>query len=135
MCTGITKPDAKEECKLSSLSSSIDAMAHITPTPRKILLFGATGTIGKYICSELIRARTSFDKIGVFTSPSTAANKSGEINSWKKQGIEVIVGDVNSEEDLAKAYEGTLSPCRYRKSKSCSRKKCFTRLTVFPQRL
>jgi thioester reductase-like protein len=30
--------------------------------PKKILLFGATGVIGKYILQELYNARSSFEK-------------------------------------------------------------------------
>ena len=83
-------------------------MATESPTPKKILVFGATGVIGKYILQELYNAQSSFGKIGFFTSSNTAETKSGEINGWKEKGIEVIVGDVNSEEDVKKAYEGTV---------------------------
>jgi aspartate-semialdehyde dehydrogenase len=74
--------------------------------PRKMLIFGATGTIGQYILQELYKARSSFDKIGFFTSENTAKNKADEVNGWKEKGIDVIVGDVNSESDVIKAYEG-----------------------------
>jgi len=77
--------------------------------PEKILIFGATGVIGKYIIQEIVNARSSFDKIGLFTSPSTANNKTDEINHWKEQGVNIIVGDVNSQEDVKKAFEGTHS--------------------------
>lgn len=76
---------------------------------KKILVFGATGVIGKYIIQEIVNARSSFDKIGLFTSPSTANNKTDEINHWKEQGVNIIVGDVNSEEDVKQAFEGTLT--------------------------
>lgn len=74
--------------------------------PKKILVFGATGLIGKYILQEIYNARLSFERIAFFTSESTAKNKPDEISDWKEKGIDVIVGDVNSEEDLAEAYEG-----------------------------
>lgn len=74
--------------------------------PRKVLIFGATGTIGQYILQELYKARTSFEKIGFFTSANTAQNKADEVNGWKEKGIDVIVGDVNFEKDVKKAYEG-----------------------------
>jgi hypothetical protein len=86
-------------------------MTEVDSLPSKVLFFGATGTIGQYIIEEIYNARPSFQKIGLFTSESTANNKADEIQGWKKKGIEVIVGNVNSEEDLAKAYEGT-SPSR-----------------------
>lgn len=75
--------------------------------PKKVLVFGATGLIGQYIIQEIYNARSSFEKIGFFTSEATAKNKSDEVNGWKEKGVEVIVGDVNSEDDVAKAYEGT----------------------------
>jgi FlaA1/EpsC-like NDP-sugar epimerase len=75
--------------------------------PKKVLIFGATGVIGKFIIQELVNARSSFDKIGIFTSPETVHNKLDEINSWKEKGVDIKVGDVNSEDDVKKAYEGT----------------------------
>ena len=81
-------------------------MATKNPIPKNILVFGATGLIGKYILQEIYNARSSFEKIGFFTSESTAKNKSNEVKGWKEKGVEVIVGDVNSEQDVAKAYEG-----------------------------
>ncbi|KAH7095232.1 hypothetical protein FB567DRAFT_485725 [Paraphoma chrysanthemicola] len=74
--------------------------------PKNVLIFGATGLIGKYIIQEIYNARSSFDKIGFFTSGSSAQNKADEINAWKEKGIDVIIGDVNSEKDVTKAYEG-----------------------------
>jgi FlaA1/EpsC-like NDP-sugar epimerase len=74
--------------------------------PKKILVFGATGVIGKFILQEIVNARSSFDKIGLFTSPSTVENKSQEMQKWKDEGVNIIVGDVSSEEDVKKAYEG-----------------------------
>ena len=74
--------------------------------PKKILVFGATGVIGKYILQEIVNARSSFDKIGLFTSPSTVGNKAQEIRKWKGEGVDIIAGDVSSEDDVKKAYEG-----------------------------
>ena len=82
-------------------------------TSKKVLIFGATGVIGKYIIQEVVNAKSSFDKIGLFTSPETAKNKPDEINSWEEKGVDVHIGDVNSEEDVKKAYEGSfnITPC------------------------
>jgi uncharacterized protein YbjT (DUF2867 family) len=74
--------------------------------PRKLLVFGATGLIGRHIIQEVYNARSSFETIGFFTSNSTANDKSEEIKDWKEKGVEVIVGDVNSEQDVAKACTG-----------------------------
>lgn len=85
-------------------------MAQNNSTPRKILVFGATGVIGKFIIQELYNARSSFEKIGIFTSPATANNKSDVIQGWEEKGVEIIVADVNSESDIAKAYESLYPP-------------------------
>jgi nucleoside-diphosphate-sugar epimerase len=82
-------------------------MATTSSIPRKVLVFGATGLIGQHIIREIYHARSSFQKIGFFTSESTAKNKPEEINGWKEKGVEVIVGDVNSEDDITRAYQGT----------------------------
>ena len=75
-------------------------------TSKKVLIFGATGVIGKYIIQEVVNAKSSFDKIGLFTSPETARNKSDEINGWEQEGVDINIGDVNSEEDVKKACKG-----------------------------
>jgi uncharacterized protein YbjT (DUF2867 family) len=77
-----------------------------SPTPSKILLFGATGVIGKFILQQLIDASPAFEKIGIFTSPGTAQNKGEELAKLKVKSVEVVVGDVNSESDVKKAFEG-----------------------------
>ncbi|KAG9204663.1 hypothetical protein G6514_000447 [Epicoccum nigrum] len=74
--------------------------------PKKILIFGATGVIGKYIIREIVNGRSSFEKIGLFTSPLTAETKSSELDVWRGAGVEVIVGDVTSEADIKEAYKG-----------------------------
>jgi aspartate-semialdehyde dehydrogenase len=88
-------------------------MASENSLPKRILMFGATGLIGKYIISELYNARSSFDKIGFFTSPKTNETKSDEVNGWKAKGIEVIVGDMNSEDDVKKAFQGAHLPSKH----------------------
>lgn len=72
--------------------------------PRDILIFGATGVIGKYIIAEIINAKSSFGKIGIFTSQNTVESKADEIKALKAKGVEVIVGNVDSEDDVNKAY-------------------------------
>jgi aspartate-semialdehyde dehydrogenase len=74
--------------------------------PKNILVFGATGVIGKHIIQEIVNAQPSFDKIGLFTSASTVESKAEEINNWKNKGVDVIVGDVSSEDDVKRSYEG-----------------------------
>ncbi|KAL4936052.1 hypothetical protein BDV06DRAFT_216973 [Aspergillus oleicola] len=71
-----------------------------------ILFFGATGAIGSYIIAAIVKSREQFGRIAVFTSPSTLENKSAEINALKDNGVEIIVGDVNSKEDVVKSFEG-----------------------------
>lgn len=77
-------------------------------SPKRVLVFGSTGVIGKFIIQEVVEAKFSFDKIGLFTSPETAKSKTEEINGWKQKGVEIIVGDIKSEDDVKKAYEGII---------------------------
>lgn len=79
------------------------------PLPKKILVFGATGVIGKYIITALVENKDTFDAIGVFTSPETLQNKQKEIDSLKSEGVKIIIGSVQSESDVKRAYEGTSS--------------------------
>jgi len=79
-------------------------MASFTPT--KILIFGGTGVIGRYITSSLLQAKPSFQEVILFTSPNGVATKSELINKWKSNGLSVIVGDLNSESDVLAAFKG-----------------------------
>ena len=75
-------------------------------TPSNILIFGATGVIGKFIIEQLVAAKSNFSRIVIFTSRGTVENKKDEIGRLKEQGVEVVVGDVTNESDVRKAYEG-----------------------------
>ena len=72
--------------------------------PSRILVFGATGTIGRYITNALLDARSSFEGITVFTSVATTNSKSDLLQSWKNKGIRTVVGDVNNPGDVEAAY-------------------------------
>lgn len=73
---------------------------------RKILVLGATGVIGKVILDALLSARDSFDRIGLFTSAETIANKAELIGTFKARGAEVVIGDLYSANDILEAYKG-----------------------------
>lgn len=73
---------------------------------KSVLVFGATGVVGQYIITSLIEARPSFDRLAIFTSPSTVERKLEEIESLKRKGVDVIIGDLTNQEDVLKAYEG-----------------------------
>ncbi len=72
----------------------------------KILIFGGTGTIGRYITTALLRSRLSSQEIVLFTSRNGAHTKAKLIDGWKELGLSVIVGDLTSNIDVAAAYEG-----------------------------
>ncbi|KAF2000364.1 NAD(P)-binding protein [Amniculicola lignicola CBS 123094] len=80
-------------------------MANEAPVPKKVLLFGATGVIGKDILNALVDDKASFEKIGIFTSPGTAEKKAGALAELKAKGIQVVVGDVSKEDDVRKAFQ------------------------------
>jgi len=73
---------------------------------RSVLVFGATGTIGRPIVTELINNKSSFDRLVVFTSPGGSAQKKALLDSWKAAGVEILEGDVTNKEQILKAYEG-----------------------------
>lgn len=72
-------------------------------SPQNILLFGATGTIGSFILNAILAQRSQFGRIAIFTSQRTAETKGEQL---KKQGVEVIVGDLEDETAVKAAYEG-----------------------------
>jgi len=73
--------------------------------PSSVLLFGATGTIGRYITEAVLNARPAFGRITLFTSPATAGSKAELLEAWKAKGIRVVVGDVTNPGDVASVYE------------------------------
>lgn len=78
------------------------------PVPTKILLFGATGVIGKHILEQLINAKPAFEKIGIFTSPGTVESKKKELDALQGRGVDVVVGDMTAAADVKEAYQGKL---------------------------
>ncbi|KAH6627283.1 hypothetical protein B0J18DRAFT_164677 [Chaetomium sp. MPI-SDFR-AT-0129] len=75
-------------------------------TASKILIFGGTGTIGRYITTALLRSKPAFQQVALFTSPDSAKQKSQQLEKWKSEGLNVIVGDLTSEDDVKAAYHG-----------------------------
>ncbi|KAH7264343.1 hypothetical protein MRS44_012339 [Fusarium solani] len=71
-----------------------------------ILIFGATGSIGKYITNHIVNAKPSFPKISIFTSEDTVSRKADFIGELKSKGVNIITGDVRNEKDVKNAYEG-----------------------------
>lgn len=84
----------------------------MTPPSKKILVFGATGVIGKVLTSSLLNAGDVFDKVGIFTSAKTVEQKAGLIDGFKARGAQVIVGDANRDEDVLEAYKGASTRTR-----------------------
>lgn len=79
-------------------------------TKENILVFGATGYIGTYIIDQIVKAKSSFGRIAIFTSPNTVEKKPDVINKFKENGVEVIVGNADEETDVVKALEGSFQP-------------------------
>ncbi len=71
-----------------------------------VLVFGATGIAGIYIINALVAAKSSFARLGIFTSQTTVDNKAELIQRLKGEGVHVHVGDVGSDEDVLAAYKG-----------------------------
>lgn len=82
-------------------------MSSTSFSPARLLIFGATGAIGKYITEAILAARPAFQHVTIFTSANTVAAKRDLLAHWKSVGVStsVFVGDVNSEEDVKRAYQ------------------------------
>ena len=75
--------------------------------PAKILIFGGTGSIGRYITASLLAARPAIGQLTLFSSPGGSPAKTTLLSKWEAAGISIIRGDVNSEEDVRAAYSST----------------------------
>jgi len=78
--------------------------------PTNILIFGATGVIGKPIVDELINEKASFRRIAIFTSQGAVTSKADVIRRFEESGVEVFVGDLSDHEYTRHVLEGT-RPC------------------------
>ncbi|KAI1810295.1 hypothetical protein GGS20DRAFT_568227 [Poronia punctata] len=77
--------------------------------PYKILIFGATGTIGKYISNAIISADPPVgDDISIFTSDATSRSpdKQALLSSWKSRGVRVLTGDVSDAARVSRVMDG-----------------------------
>lgn len=77
-------------------------------TKETILVFGATGYIGTYIIDQIVKAKSSFGRIAIFTSPSTVEKKPDVLSQLKENEVEVIVGNADDETEVVKALQGVL---------------------------
>lgn len=73
---------------------------------QNILIFGATGVIGKHITNAIVSSKADFGRIAIFTSPNTFKSKSDTINNLKSHGVEVILGDITAADDVNQALNG-----------------------------
>lgn len=75
---------------------------------RNVLIFGATGVIGEIIVDAILAAPPgSFDRVGVFTSQSTAESKPAVLDSLRSRGAETFVGNIENSDHVRNAYQGT----------------------------
>jgi uncharacterized protein YbjT (DUF2867 family) len=77
---------------------------------KKILVLGSTGVIGKVLVNALINAKGNFERIGIFTSADTARSKAALLETFKAQGVDIIIGDLYNEADVLEAYKGDVVP-------------------------
>ncbi|KAK5118649.1 hypothetical protein LTR85_008114 [Meristemomyces frigidus] len=73
---------------------------------KNILIFGATGLIGEHITKAILDKKENFGRIGIFTSETTLKTKPEQIGHLESQGVEIITGDITSEDAVKDAYNG-----------------------------
>ncbi|KAF4453069.1 hypothetical protein F53441_4300, partial [Fusarium austroafricanum] len=74
--------------------------------PKSILIFGGTGTIGRYISNAIAKAQPAFEHVAIFTSEDTVTRKPELIKDLKSKAVKIITGDLSNPEDVKKAYQG-----------------------------
>ncbi len=77
-------------------------MAH---QPHNILIFGATGLIGKYITSAILASGSSFAIVGIFTSSSSAQRKKVSLASYEQKGATIVIGSLQNPAHIPSAYQ------------------------------
>ncbi|RDW79371.1 hypothetical protein BP6252_04009 [Coleophoma cylindrospora] len=73
---------------------------------KNILFFGATGTIGRPILEQVIKNKSLFGRLVIFTAPGGDQAKQSLLQGWKTKGLEIIEGDISSEKQVLAAFEG-----------------------------
>ncbi|OJK00097.1 hypothetical protein ASPACDRAFT_118019 [Aspergillus aculeatus ATCC 16872] len=71
-----------------------------------ILIFGATGAIGSYITQALLDDRAHFGRFAIFTSPQSLQTKTEVLDKLRRQGVDILVGDLGNADEVRKAYAG-----------------------------
>jgi len=72
----------------------------------RILLLGATGTIGINILKAFKASVSSFKRVAIVTSQKTLETKASLISELKRSGIEITVGDLTDEGAMKKIFTG-----------------------------
>jgi NAD(P)-dependent dehydrogenase (short-subunit alcohol dehydrogenase family) len=74
--------------------------------PSNILIFGATGQIGRFITEAILGAKPPFARVAAFTSPpAPSSDKERLLAAWKGKGLSVITGDVKNDDEVRAAYK------------------------------
>lgn len=92
---------------------------------KSLLIFGATGTIGKIIVNSILSTKSSFDRVAVFTSPATKKSKGHELELLRHSDVEIILGDIHDEVHVLKAYQGEYRPFYRNIHKHIDREPCY----------
>ncbi|RMZ92753.1 hypothetical protein DV736_g63, partial [Chaetothyriales sp. CBS 134916] len=74
--------------------------------PTNILVFGATGLIGKFLIAELVEAKSSFGRIAIFTSQNTVDTKPDAIKRLQDSAVEVFTGNLQDHDLIKHVYAG-----------------------------
>jgi len=81
---------------------------------KNILLVGSTGRIGSAIRHALVSHRDHFEKIGVLTTSASISDpkKKAGFDAVEKEGLVIVLADLEDKESLVKALKGMSSHLR-----------------------
>ena len=72
-----------------------------------ILVFGATGVIGKYLIQALLDSKDSFGTITAVTYPDSYEAKKDAFQKLKDQGAQIAAINIDDEDAIRKLYKGS----------------------------
>lgn len=100
----LIKPSSKRQTNNSYSCCEDYRQVASNMTNKNILIFGATGLIGRHITNAILTNKHHFGTIAIFTSRNTLTDKPDHISHLQHQGVKILSGDITSDTDITAAY-------------------------------